>query len=104
VGLSPLREALSRLVVSGLVWAEGQRGFRVAPASIEDIQDISDVRTNVECLAFRQSIERGDRCTSGAGLLRSGISLDASAANDQHTHWLGIARQRRQADGSRIRQ
>ena len=60
VGLSPLREALSRLVVSGLVTAEGQRGFRVAPASIEDIQDISDVRTNVECLAFRQSIERGD--------------------------------------------
>jgi DNA-binding GntR family transcriptional regulator len=32
----------------------------VAPASIEDIRDISDVRTNVECLAFRQSIERGD--------------------------------------------
>jgi len=60
VGLSPLREALSRLVVSGLVTAEGQRGFRVAPASIEDIQDISNVRTNVECLAFRQSIERGD--------------------------------------------
>ena len=60
VGLSPLREALSRLVVSGLVTAEGQRGFRVAPASIEDIHDISCVRTNVECLAFRQSIERGD--------------------------------------------
>ena len=60
VGLSPLREALSRLVVSGLVTAEGQRGFRVAPASIEDIQDISNVRSNVECLAFRQSIERGD--------------------------------------------
>jgi len=60
VGLSPLREALSRLVVSGLVTAEGQRGFRVAPASIDDIQDIAEVRTNVECLAFRQSIERGD--------------------------------------------
>lgn len=60
VGLSPLREALSRLVVSGLVTAEGQRGFRVAPASIEDIQDISYVRTNIECLAFRESIKRGD--------------------------------------------
>src|SRR4029078_3906205 len=59
-GLSPLREALSRLGVSGLVTAEGQRGFRVAPASIDDIQDIAEVRTNVECLAFRQSIERGD--------------------------------------------
>jgi GntR family transcriptional regulator, carbon starvation induced regulator len=60
VGLSPLREALSRLVVSRLVTAEGQRGFRVAPASIDDIRDISYVRTNVECLAFGESVERGD--------------------------------------------
>src|SRR4029078_799761 len=60
VGLSPLREALSRLVGRGLVTAEGPRGFRVEPASIEDIQDIAEVRTNVECLAFGQSIERGD--------------------------------------------
>ena len=29
VGLSPLREALSRLATSGLVTMEGQRGFRV---------------------------------------------------------------------------
>jgi DNA-binding GntR family transcriptional regulator len=59
VGLSPLREALSRLVMSGLATAEGQRGFRVAPASIEDLNDIAKVRADIESLAFRSSIEHG---------------------------------------------
>lgn len=60
VGLSPLREALSRLVASGLVTTEGQRGFRVATASLADITDIAMVRREVEGLALRGAIEQGD--------------------------------------------
>lgn len=60
VGLSPLREALSRLATSGLVTAEGQRGFRVAVASIAEIADISMVRKEIEGLALSLSIEHGD--------------------------------------------
>jgi len=60
VGISPLREALSRLVGKGLITAEGQRGFRVAPATTADITDIAMVRAEVEGTALRKSIDRGD--------------------------------------------
>jgi DNA-binding GntR family transcriptional regulator len=51
---------LSRLATSGLVTAEGQRGFRVASASIAEITDISMVRKEIEGLALSLSIEHGD--------------------------------------------
>jgi len=60
VGLSPLREALSRLAENRLVESTGQRGFRVPPASVEDIRDIAMVRKEVEGLALRRSITFGD--------------------------------------------
>jgi GntR family carbon starvation induced transcriptional regulator len=59
-GVIPLREALSRLAASGLVEVEDQKGFRVAPVSREDLEDITWVRQQIECLALRQAIERGD--------------------------------------------
>src|SRR5687768_506882 len=59
-GVIPLREALSRLAATGLVELEDQKGFRVAPVSREDLQDITSVRQQIECLALRQAIEIGD--------------------------------------------
>ena len=60
VGLSPLREALSRLAENRLVVATGQRGFRVPSVSVRDILDIAMVRKEVEGLALRLSITNGD--------------------------------------------
>lgn len=60
VGASPLREALSRLTADGFVTVEGQRGFRVAPMSIDDLEDITELRITLELQALRQSIARGD--------------------------------------------
>ena len=60
VGLSPLREALSRLTENRLVEATGQRGFRVPPVSANDIIDIAMVRKEIEGLALRLSIRNGD--------------------------------------------
>ena len=48
VGAGTLREALSLLVSDALVYAEGQRGFRVSPISLVDLE------------ALRQSIRHGD--------------------------------------------
>ena len=59
-GSSPLREALSRLAAIGLVRQEVQRGFNVAPASVEDLQDIGENRIRFEAIALRQAIEQGD--------------------------------------------
>lgn len=55
-----VREALSRLSADGLVVAEAQRGFTVAPVSREELADLTDVRVTIEREALRRSIERGD--------------------------------------------
>jgi DNA-binding GntR family transcriptional regulator len=60
VGFSPLREALMRLEAEGLVLLRQNKGFQVLPASPEHLRDVCAVRREVECLALRWSIERGD--------------------------------------------
>lgn len=60
VSSSPLREALSRLVATGLVDAFEHRGFRVAPISVEGIADLTRVRILVEGEALRDAIAHGD--------------------------------------------
>ncbi len=59
-GLSPLREALMRLVADGLVILEDRRGFRVAPVSHEEMVDLTNTRCELEAIAMRKAIERGD--------------------------------------------
>lgn len=56
----PLREALSRLANQGLVVFEDQKGFSVAPVSRADLIDLTDTRIEIENIALRRSIERGD--------------------------------------------
>ena len=58
-GFSPLRESLSRLVVEGLVIGEDQRGFRVAPLTVEDFVDLTTLRREIEVMAITRSVERG---------------------------------------------
>lgn len=60
VGLSPLREALTRLAAEKLVVLEQNRGFHVAPISRSDLADLLMMRQEIESLAIRRSIERGD--------------------------------------------
>lgn len=59
VGAGTLREALLLLVTDALVVAQGQRGFRVAPISIADFEDITRTRVLLETEALRQSIASG---------------------------------------------
>jgi DNA-binding GntR family transcriptional regulator len=60
VSFSTLREGLSRLASEGLVVADGQRGFRVAPVSIKEMMDLTNARVLVEREVLRLSIARGD--------------------------------------------
>ena len=60
IGATPLREGLSRLVSRGLIVGIGQRGFRVADVSREDLLDITQMRTVVEIEALRLAIAHGD--------------------------------------------
>jgi DNA-binding GntR family transcriptional regulator len=59
IGATPIREGLSRLVSCGLVVAIGQRGFRVAQVSREDLADIIRMRSVIESEALRLSMKLG---------------------------------------------
>ena len=60
IGPTPLREALQRLAVEGLVLAIGNRGFTVAPLDVSELEDLNTARTALEIQALRLSIDRGD--------------------------------------------
>jgi len=60
ISISPLREALTRLVSEGLVALTDYRGYRVAPLSIAHLLDLALVRKETEALAIRLAIQRGD--------------------------------------------
>lgn len=59
-GLSQLREALMRLASEDLVILESNKGFRVAPVSPEELLDITNVRCEIESIALRLAMEKGD--------------------------------------------
>jgi DNA-binding GntR family transcriptional regulator len=57
ISASPMREALSQLAASGIVQQEAQRGFRVPPASAEDLLDITASRQIIETAALVLAME-----------------------------------------------
>lgn len=58
--MGTLREALTRLTSDRLVVAEGQRGFRVAPISIDELWDITRLRSEMEAAALEEAMDAGD--------------------------------------------
>lgn len=60
LGISPLREALLRLVSEGLVVAEGQRGFAVASVSLAELRDLTRARICLEGALLTEAVAQGD--------------------------------------------
>lgn len=57
IGPTPLREALGRLVSAGFVTFDAGRGFRTAPMSHADLDDLTRMRELVEADALKRSID-----------------------------------------------
>jgi DNA-binding GntR family transcriptional regulator len=60
VSLSVVREALSRLAEQGLVRSAPQLGFTVRPLSLDDLADLTRVRSDIEDLMIRRAVAEGD--------------------------------------------
>jgi DNA-binding GntR family transcriptional regulator len=58
-GLSPLREALTRLAASNLLEQQSQRGFSVPPLDMNDLRDIIALRCEFEGKAVERSLSIG---------------------------------------------
>jgi DNA-binding GntR family transcriptional regulator len=63
VSFTPIRHALRRLESEGLVVSLPRRGSRVAPLSVEELEEIQSLRLGLECFLSRHGAER---CTSEA--------------------------------------
>jgi DNA-binding GntR family transcriptional regulator len=81
-----IREALSRLVPEGLTVSRDQRGFIVTPLSITDLEDLTDLRCEIEAIALRRSVQRG------------GVDWEARVLAAAHR--LKNTRQRAETDGT----
>jgi len=60
VGVGTLREALSHLVSEGFVTLDVGRGYRVAPVSLADLDDVVSLYAEFETRALADSIRHGD--------------------------------------------
>lgn len=60
VGVSPLRDALSQLAGDGLVILKSQKGFWVAPVSLDDLKDVSNIRARIELMALDLALDHGE--------------------------------------------
>ena len=99
VGVNPLREALSQLVVMQLVQVQDQRGYRVCPVTQTELVDIYDTRAHIESLCVGLAVERGDeaweasivaaayRLRSNADLLKADGDLQAWEKLHQGFHY-----------------
>ena len=58
--VSTLREILSRLASEGLIKAESQRGFEVAPVSAQHLRDVASLRLLLERHAVKAAFAEGD--------------------------------------------
>ena len=58
--MSTLREILSRLTSGGLVLAEGRRGFEVAPVSVDNLEELAELRLLLEGHAMEAVFARAD--------------------------------------------
>lgn len=61
VSKSPIRDALQRLELEGLVEITPRRGHRVAPISIADTEDMLDMREILEAGALRLAVNRSSK-------------------------------------------
>jgi len=60
VSLSPIREALQKLVATGLVVSTERRGFRVAGLTRSDLADLGRTRRHIERTAIAEAMRLGD--------------------------------------------
>lgn len=86
VSLSPLREAISRLSIDGLVHAQDQRGSTIAPLTLSELTEIGRLRREVDVLALRTAMARGGT-TWREDLRSKAVELHAASQSTSAEHF-----------------
>lgn len=80
-GVSPLREAMARLVGEGMLEAVGHRGVRAPMPSAADVVDVYRIRIALEREALALAMEHGDDAWEGA-ILAAGHRMERAPLPD----------------------
>lgn len=86
VSLSPLREAISRLAVDGLVKTQDQRGSTISPLTSSEILEIGRLRREVDVLALRTAMVRGGTAWQ-ADVRKMAVELHAASQAEDAEHF-----------------
>ena len=81
LGRTPVREALQRLAVEGMIEIHPKRGILIAPLSVETQLQLLEVRRSLEGLAVRLAVERS-RARQRAEMAELVESLKAFSGDD----------------------
>jgi DNA-binding GntR family transcriptional regulator len=86
IGRTPLREALRMLQREGLIEAETNRRIRIAPFSVEDLEQLYSMRITLEALACRRTVPTLTAVDLD-GLEASLAEMDECVARDDVAGW-----------------
>lgn len=94
VSVNTIREVLSRLASDGLVVAEGQRGFSLAPLTLADLKDITETRILLESQAVRLSLAVADLHWEGEVMAAHyRLARAEELANQDHARYRALLEQ-----------
>lgn len=85
VSRGPLREALGQLIQDGLVVAVPYTGTHVVELTLQEVQEIFSLRTELEIFAFRQIWDQRDATYIAELNRRHDKLLESIAANDDES-------------------
>lgn len=87
ISRTPVREALRLLEHEGLIVSQPRRGWRVYSLSLEDIQEIFDIKVVLESAMARWAAGCNDEAKRAA--LRSALErMKQATANNDHKAWV----------------
>ncbi len=90
LGVSPLREALSRLAEERLVTTVGQRGFRVAPMSLDEMWEMTRLRQEARGRGDARLDRQGRRALGSRPDGRSASSFEGTGTAHRRSPGRGL--------------
>ncbi len=87
VSRTPVREAALMLESQGLLELRPRKGVRILPVSPEDMAEIYDVLTELECLAARNAANKGYSQTDLDPLAKAIEDMEVAVAQNDLENW-----------------
>lgn len=84
---TPVREAALTLESQGLLELRPRKGIRVLPISPEDMEEIYDILTELECLAARKASQKNYSQDDLIGLAKTIEGMEAAVVAEDRETW-----------------